>query len=441
MTNYTKIFILFLFAATAFKANAQTNTNTSSPYSRFGIGDVDPQLLPQNAGMGGIGVATNVLGGFSTINFINPAAYGAINLTTIDVAVFGSSLKLSRDGQGSQRSNNFTLNHLAFAIPVSKKSALSFGLVPYSRVGYNYRQSQQNFGTGFPSDTNAVNFNYSGEGGLNKAYLGYGFGIGKHLLIGANVSYLFGNLKNFRTTSIPSLYGTFDTRIENSSSIKGLNYDYGLQYMFDFSENNRVTLGYSGSANTKLSVQNSEFVSHFTTDVEGNENIPLDSVVKNIGPKAKLQLPLIHRFGLSYKMGEKLLIGADYTTGKWSDLTIAGTDAGLKNSQTFNVGAQWTPNINKLGNYFALVDYRVGFIYNDTYLHVNDLDIKQYGFTVGLGLPLRPGPTNTSFYKINVSAEIGTRGRLAHQLVKENYINIRLGFTLNDKWFQRYRFD
>ncbi len=27
------------------------------------------------------------------------------------------------------------------------------------------------------------------------------------------------------------------------------------------------------------------------------------------------------------------------------------------------------------------------------------------------------------------------------QLVKENFINFRLGFTLNDRWFQRYKYD
>ncbi|MEO6150468.1 MAG: hypothetical protein ABIN95_04895 [Mucilaginibacter sp.] len=441
MIKYTRIFITFLFAAIAFNAGAQNGSTTSSPYSKYGIGDIDPQLTPQSAGMGGIGVATNTVSGFSTINFLNPASYATINLTTIDVAVFGSTVKLIRDGQGSQSSKNFRLNHLAFAIPVTKRSALSFGLLPYSQVGYDYRQSQANFGSGLPSDTNAVDFSYSGEGGLTKAYLGYGFGIGKHLLLGANVSYIFGNIKNYRTTAIPSLYGSYDTRVEQSSSIQGINYDFGAQYIVDISETNKLTFGYSGSANTKLNVQNSDFVSHFTSDGTGNENIPLDSIVKNVGPKSKLQLPMINRFGVSYRMGEKLLLGADYSMGKWSDLTIAGTSAGLKDSRTINAGAQFTPNINKLGNYWALVDYRVGFLWNETYLHVNNNDIKQYALTIGLGLPLRPGPSNTSFYKINVSAELGTRGRLANQLVKENYINIRLGFTLNDKWFQRYRFD
>ena len=68
---------------------------------------------------------------------------------------------------------------------------------------------------------------------LNQAY---GFGIGKHFLIGGNVSYIFGNLQQTSSTEIPNLYGTLNSTIENSNSIGGFNYDYGAQYSFDFGE-------------------------------------------------------------------------------------------------------------------------------------------------------------------------------------------------------------
>ncbi|RYY37147.1 MAG: hypothetical protein EOP46_03770 [Sphingobacteriaceae bacterium] len=439
MTKYLKIFIAFLFVALTVTASAQNTANTSSPYSQYGIGDIESQLTPQSAGMGGIGVATNIVSGFGSINFLNPASYATTNLTVIDVGLFSNNTKLSRTGQGTQSSSNFRLNHLAFAVPITKKSAISFGFLPYSSVGYNFRQSSANFGTGLPADTNSVNFTYEGEGGLTKAYIGYGFGIG-NLLLGANVSYLFGNIRNYRSTEIPDLYGAQYTREERNLSVSGFNFDLGAQYMINIGEKNRLILGYSGSLNSKLNSQQDRFISHYINDSEGSP-LPLDSLVNEEGPKSKLQLPLINRFGFSFKAGDRWLIGADYSTGKWSDLTIAGANQGLKNSQSINVGAQITPNVNKLSNYLALVDYRVGFIYNQTYLNRNNTDITQYAATFGLGLPLRPSVTNTSFYKINISAEIGKRGTLQNSLVKENFINIRLGFTVNDKWFTRYRFD
>jgi hypothetical protein len=125
--------------------------------------------------------------------------------------------------------------------------------------------------------------------------------------------------------------------------------------------------------------------------------------------------------------------------GQWSNYSIDGQNQGLVNSRTINVGAQITPNIGTIRNYLATVDYRIGGIYDETYMVVNNTRIKRMAVTAGLGLPLRPN--NGSFYKINISAEVGKRGTLANGLVKENYINLRLGFTLNDRWFTKYKFD
>ena len=128
MIKYTRFFITLLLAVAAFSAHAQSTATSSSPYSRYGIGDIDPQLMGQNIGMGGIAVATNRISLFNNINVINPASYGAINLTTIDVGLYANFLNLSQTGSASQKNSNFRLNHIAFAIPTSKRSALSFGL-------------------------------------------------------------------------------------------------------------------------------------------------------------------------------------------------------------------------------------------------------------------------------------------------------------------------
>ncbi|MDN3551794.1 hypothetical protein [Mucilaginibacter aquaedulcis] len=439
MIKYTRFLITFLFAAISFAAHSQSTATSSSPYSRYGIGDIDPQLMPQNVAMGGIGVATNKIGYFNNINVINPASYGAINLTTIDIGVYANFLTLNQTGSASQTNSNFRLSHVAFAVPVTKRSALSFGLLPYSERGYNYKNSVKGSGTTSPADTNVTNYTYSGDGGLSKAYFGYGFGIGKHLLLGGNVSYIFGTLKDISTTEIPGLGGTINSKIEQSNSIGGLNYDYGIQYSFDFSETKHLVLGYSASASSKLNSTSSFIVSQYTNDSNGNEDIPLDSVVSKQDPKSKIKLPQTNRFGISFQSDGKFLVGADYTMSKWSNLSIGGVNQGLTDSRTINIGGQYTPNISTLRNYLASVDYRLGGIYDETYMVVNNTRIKRYAVTAGLGLPLRPN--NGSFYKINISAEVGRRGSLVNGLVRENYVNLHLGFTLNDRWFQKYKFD
>ena len=64
MIKYTRFFITFLLAVIVFQARAQSTATTSSPYSRYGLGDINPQVLPQNIGMGGLGAAVNNLSGY-----------------------------------------------------------------------------------------------------------------------------------------------------------------------------------------------------------------------------------------------------------------------------------------------------------------------------------------------------------------------------------------
>ncbi len=61
--------------------------NENSPYSRYGLGDYVPQQNILNRGMGGVSAAYY---DFNTINFINPASYGRLQATTLDLG--GSSI-------------------------------------------------------------------------------------------------------------------------------------------------------------------------------------------------------------------------------------------------------------------------------------------------------------------------------------------------------------
>jgi hypothetical protein len=442
MIKYIRLFLTFLLVVIIAEARAQSTATTSSPYSRYGIGDFSDQLMPQSIGMGGIATATNITGNFRNVNVINPAANGYIDYTVFDAGVYSNFLTLKQDGMGSEKNSSFRLSHIAVGLPITQHSAVSFGLVPYSELGYNYKQTMsKGFGSGSPADTNAVNYIYSGEGGLSKAFLGYGFTIARHLALGANVSYIFGNLKQFQSTEIPTLYGMLDSRIEQDNHVGGINFDYGAQYTFDFSTLKHLTLGYSASVGNKVNVQNSFIVSQYTYGSTGDQNNPSDSLVNIQSPHAKLQLPRINHYGIVFQKDGYYLVGADFTTGNWSDLSIAGTNQGLQNSKMLNIGGSFVPNPNALSNYLALVNYRVGFIYEDTYLNVDNVKLKRYAFTFGFGIPLPHDRVSSAFYKVNFSAEVGKRGTMQNGLIQENYVNLHLGFTLNDRWFQRYKFD
>jgi len=447
MIKFTKLFITFLLALTVFQARSQstgTTSTTSSPYSQFGIGNLDRLALPQTLGMGGLGAAINNFSGYYNLNPVNPASYGSLRLTIIDIGIYGNTTTLSQSGQPSQTNGNFRLDHVAFAFPITKKSAISFGLQPYSEMGYSYQTTKKNFGTGNVIDTNAVNNLYSGQGNLSKAYIGYGFGIGKHLLLGANASYIFGNLNQYASTEIPTLSSAVDSRVQDTYAIRGASYDIGAQYTIDFSDTKHLILGYSATLSSNLNSQHTNIVSQYTYDGSGNENVASDTLTETKDPKAKLHLPYIGRYGLTFISDNKFLIGAEFSQGNWSQLNIPGvTNQEYQNSRTYNLGGQFTPDANALSNYWATVDYRLGVIYDQSYVDVqtgnSSTNITDKAITIGLGLPLRPG--NASYYKINFAAEIGTRGTEANGLVKENYVNFHLSFSLNDRWFTKYKLD
>jgi len=405
MIRYTRIFITVLLAFIAFGVKAQSTATTSSPYSQYGLGDIYPSILPQTAAMGGIATAINKINLYNNINPLNPASYGAINFTTIDAGIYTNIQSLSQYNAAGQivkvNNSNFRFSHLAFAIPVTKRSALSFGLLPYSQMGYNYKKTYLRNGT--PTNPNSVdttiNNIYSGDGGLSKAYLGYGFGIGKHLLIGANASYIFGNLQQFSSTELPDLYGALNSRDERNNAVGGFNYDYGAQYSFDFGEslNKHLVLGYSAAANSRINSTLTHIVSQYTFDASGVANIAADSLQNTQSAKTKIQLPQINHFGISFQNDGHFLVGADYTMGHWSSLAIDGVNQGFQDSKTINVGGQFTPDINSLHNYFARTDYRLGFMYDQSYLNLYNTSIKSYAVTFGFGLPLAPGAGGTSF--------------------------------------------
>lgn len=429
MNKYVKY--IFFLAATAGSFSAAAQSTTSSPYSSFGLGTINGAYLPQNRALGGIAAGLRQPTSYFNINPANPASYSSLYLTSFDIGASGSLVNLARGNQ-DQDGFNASLSHITFGIPVNKRSALSFGLLPYSQLGYDFKEAGV-------IDTTDVNYLYHGEGGLSKAYLGYGFQIGKHISLGFNVSYLFGKLTKNRSAQFPSEPSALSSRIENSSSIGGLSYDYGFQYFTNISKKTRLTIGYSGSADSKINSTDYTLFTRYRVDENGNESVALDSLYSREGEKFKLTLPMMHSAGFVIEQYNKWLIGADFSYGKWSSYENQSDNTSLEDSYGIAVGAQITPDITAVSNYLKLIDYRLGFNYNKSYIRLNNTDVKEMAVTAGLGFPLPS--TRSTFYKLNLGAEFGRRGTLDNNLIRERFVNLYIGFTLNDKWFQKYKFD
>lgn len=426
---------IFFFTLLAGSLSAAAQTTTSSPYSQFGLGDLKGSFLPQNRAMGGLSMGIRKPGLYDNINLANPASYSSIGLTTFDIGASMDLRKLSKSGISGKNQFNSTLSHLTFGIPVNRFSAISFGLVPYTDLGYQF----QNPGL---IDTTKVNYVYSGEGGISKAYLGYGFRVNKNLSLGFNVGYLFGSLKESRALEFANeldLPNSFNSRTQYKQSVGGLNFDYGIQYSANLSDKTKLIFGYTGNSGNELNSSNNIVTTRYRIIIdpngERNEQAAADSTFSSEGAKMKIKMPLTHTAGFAFEKTNAWLIGADVSYSKWSDYREGNTNPGLNNSYGLAIGGQIIPDASSISNYLKLVDYRLGFKYDKTFVKINDTDIDQYALTFGFGFPL---PRNrATFYKINLSAELGQRGTEKNNLVRDRFVNINLGFTLNDKWFQK----
>ncbi|MEO6305832.1 MAG: hypothetical protein ABIP51_21980 [Bacteroidia bacterium] len=163
--RFILIFVLFLLKSSFYKAQ----NNTFSPYSRYGLGEINPTTFAHNAGMGGAYIALkpdSVMPIF--INAGNPAAYSLIKLTCLEV---GGSYVNSRFSGNNSSLNKWSANFAygALGFPIRGNGGACFGIMPYSNVGYDLKNTQNEPGIG------SVNYLYSGTGGLNKAFIGYGF--------------------------------------------------------------------------------------------------------------------------------------------------------------------------------------------------------------------------------------------------------------------------
>lgn len=430
MIKICKNILLVIVLFTSATASAQ-NTS-SSPYSQFGLGDLKASLLPQNKGIGGLINGFRKPGPYSNINLSNPASYSAIQLSTFDIGATTDIRQLSKTGI-SENSFNANLSHIAIAVPVSRKSALSFGILPFSQTGYQYKNSGTVAGT-------KVDYIYGGDGGLSKAYLGYGFGLGKNLSLGINAAYIFGNIKENRSTEFPEDLAALNSRTQVGNNVSGLSFDYGLQYEANLSKTSKFVIGYSGNAGNKLNSKATTLTTRYLKDfATGDESPAIDSSFFSEGQSRKLNLPLTHSIGFAFQKTDYWLVGADVSYAKWSEFGVENESAGLNDTYGVAVGGQFTPDPTAVSNYFKLVEYRLGFKYDKTYVNIDNTDINQIGLTLGLGLPLQS--SRTTFYKVNFAAELGQRGTLENSLIRERYVNLTLGFTMNDRWFIKPKFD
>ncbi len=409
-------FLICLISLTTF-----AQKNNISPYSFFGVGDNASVKTVEELGMGQVGGAFNSP---FQLTFTNPASFASLRLTTFSVAGQNTALRID-DGANTESGSSASFSYIALGFPIGEKAGVAFGLQPNTTVGYSLleeiRDAQNTL-----TETNL----FTGEGGTNRVFLGFGHKIGENFNIGIEAAYIFGSIENRllnRRNEVP--LGTID---KSDSDVSGSEIKVGAQYQVKVSEKLHIKTGLTLGLSNELENEGSRY--RYSVSVIGNSESSRDTIL-NEAFTNKFKNPLKTTLSLGLGEENKWYTGIEYEfqNAKTIDDGLAANDRtfGFGKSNRVSFGGYYTPKYNSITNYWQRATYRAGFSFRNTGLLVNNTEVNDFGISFGVALPMK------GLSSINLGFELGTRGETNNGLVKENYFNFRLGLSLSDKWFRK----
>ncbi len=456
-STWIKSALLFSGLLVGFSMEVAAQSDLGSPYSVLGPGIPIPRQGISQATMGGTGAAMYDL---HRINLINPAAAAFHSEPIFEAAAIGQLSEFStNDGQFNNQ--QMLLNNLSLAFPIKRGVwNLNMGLVPLTRVSYNFVVQETN------EDVGPTKSEYSGQGGISQAYLGLAHKIFQRLDTAGNVTalaggvqlnYNFGPIDNVRRLSFPNDFTALGLTARESYLVRDLSLEFGLQYHTNIIKRTvtsarllRLSLGGVYRMGNDLSTERSNYVYNWRTSAGGNE-VPRDTIFQSTRSAGYIHMPqtIIIGSGLDYVSSsrKRIRLALDYAIQNWSQ-HVQFFDGQLQeydfnNAQRVSVGIEFTPTIGS-SKFFEQIDYRVGYRYVQTGINISNTDIDDYGISFGLSLPVN-SRRNLSQSRFSIGAEYGSYGTIENGLVREEYVRIMAGFSLTphfrNRWFVKPKYD
>ncbi len=414
-------------------ASLYAQGDTSSPYSQYGVGLLGDQSVGMSRGMNGVGIGLREQG---QVNYLNPATYSLIDSTTFifDVAMTMQTANFKEtisQGSRSLNSRDACFEYAVASFRVRKHLGMSFGIMPYSVVGYEYSTKPRtvNDYVQYPMTENktTVSTQNTGAGGLRMVYIGAGWA--------------WGTLDNYLVTTYTDSYVKSLSRYY-TATISTVKLDFGVNYSLPLDKDNQLTVGLTYSPGYGMGA------SPRCEVVTSNAQSAVNDTTLYKAHNA-LRLPTSIGAGVSWKHKNKWLVGLDYTYQGWSKMKAVdyvnektgqkmGDDTdGFNDRHKINVGAQYCRNAS--GRSFGdRIRYRFGAGYSTSYLQINDRKgPREISLSAGVGLPIinvynTRSMLNVSFQWVNTNAT---------GMIRDNTFRINLGLTFNERWFAKWKFD
>lgn len=401
-----------------------SQTGTTSPYSYAGLGEVNFRGTHVNRFMGGLEIYNDSI----HANLSNPSSYAKLKLTNYTL---GLNYRIN-NMIGANETKSIAsagLNYIGVAMP-TKYFGFGFGIIPYTSVGYKLSYLEN-----VNDNENILNL-FEGEGGINKTFFSIGFRPLKFLSLGVTLNYNFGKIRY--ETGIFQDQVTLGTVLENISSISGLDLKLSTQLEIPIKDalELQAMLSYTPEAN--LISTNSRFYNtrSFLSTNNFGENVEISLIDFGL-KRTNITIPDIISFGFGVGKERKWFAGVQYTMNAMQNFShefISLPNVGYENAYQFSLGGFFIPDYSSITSYWKRIVFRMGFRHELTGILINNFGLKETGVNFGFGLPL------AGFSNTNIGFEYASRVADS-KTYKENFWSFRIGFSLNDKWFIKRKYN
>jgi len=424
--NITILITTLLVLSLVSKAQIQ------SPYSQYGLGELYNSGYGQAQAMGGIGIGhrTNL-----HLNSRNPAGITALDTNSVIYELgFSGGFNKIESPTATDIRNGTSIDYLGIGFRMKAFWYSSIGFQPTTKIDYVLMNSEVNDAIG------NINTYYAGQGGLNKIFWTNAFKLGDNVSIGFNMAYNFGAIDRIKTVVFDGVFGAKPSKYDEHSNFSGFVFDYGIQYTLPIFDEFEYTIGLTYSNPWSINRKYSTVAG--TMDIAGDK--PLvdytngsiqDTTIAKEASNERFKLQEKIGFGFTISQKEKLTFGFDLEYENWSDFKFDAFDEGLTNSFSTKAGIEYIPDHKSVTSYFKRASYRFGVHIEKTNIRIDNQNINDYGISFGVGLPI--GRTRTS---LNMAFELGQRGTLNNDLLKETYGILSLNLSLSDIWFLKRKY-
>jgi hypothetical protein len=370
-------------------------------------------LIP-GIGSSGIGLPSG-----SFINNKNAASLVNIPMNNFFFEFGGAALQTSfQNNSKTENRSNFQFSHLAFAFPLTSKSAFSLALMPYSSSSFIISDMKISIIDG---SNEYYNLDVIGSGGLNNLDLSYAYKLTNSLSFGISASVLFGSTKDDRTYTINNTVTTIDKKTIYSGVRPILSSQFKIEPSFTFGMNAKTPTRINASKVQSVAILNSTGSSVLETDMKSDAE--------------DFYLPLEIGVGINKVFKNKISVTFDYEKRFWDATKQSDLYGDFTDQQKFALGFSYQKS-NESRKYFDKIRFATGFNYDTGYLEIKNQKIDDKSFSLGVSLPF---DRNSS--ALFISYSYGQKGKVTSSLIKENYHKLTLNLNLDGIWFVKRKIE